>query len=194
MDIICPIVEKVADTGVDLIKVGLFHEPVDDLLMQLGEQSTQGVIIVLFADRFSLQTIENLIDEVADAGLAGIMLDTANKSVGSLRQIMSESAIQQFVTLAQERELITGLAGSLTEHDIFALSHMGPDYLGFRGALCAEHDRISSLSADCVKHIRALILEEEKYNGEVAQNRKRRNLHGRRDHSSIKGRDSQLVF
>ena len=165
---VADMVRRVSETGVDLVKVGLFKpfsENLDDLLWAVSRQSTKGIIIVVFADQ---NPDENIIDAVADAGLAGIMLDTANKSSGSLREVMSDTQINQFISRAKEHNLITGLAGSLSKTDIAPLMHERPDYLGFRGAICNGHDRKTDLDETSLKEIRTLINEEEEGYGAVA--------------------------
>ncbi len=161
-------VREVAETGIDLIKVGLFepfHEQLEDMLWAISRESTKGVIIVAFADRYPG---DEIIDLVADTGLAGIMLDTAGKSLGSLCEIMTDQQIKRFISRAKEHNLITGLAGSLTKADIPSLLQYKPDYLGFRGALCQGNQRKTDLDERLVQEIRELIqLEVERY-GAVA--------------------------
>jgi len=53
--------------------------------------------------------------------------------------------------------LLTGLAGSLTLADISALARIGPDILGFRGALCGERGRSSALCGERVQSIRSAL-------------------------------------
>lgn len=161
-------IRNVAETGVDLIKVGLF-EPFNalnqELLQQISQQSSKGIIIVLFADHYPGH---DMIDQVADAGLAGVMLDTADKTSGSLRKIMEKEQIKQFICHAKRRNLITGLAGSLSKTDISPLMKLQPDYLGFRGAICQGHERKTDLDIGSLNEIRSLIQTEEERYGAVA--------------------------
>ena len=52
---------------------------------------------------------------------------------------------------------MVGLAGSLEEADVPSLAALGPDLLGFRGALCAGRSRTSPLDPGAVARIRALL-------------------------------------
>ena len=165
---VADMVRRVAETGVDLVKVGLFepnNESLKDLLWAISRQSTKGIIVVVFADQYPG---DHIIDIVADAGLAGIMLDTADKSAGSLREVMSDIQINQFISKAKKHNLITGLAGSLSKADIAPLMKQQADYLGFRGAICSDHDRKSELDQTLLDEIGTLIKEQEKSYGEVA--------------------------
>src|SRR5205814_6984614 len=93
------------------------------------------------------------IERVAGAGLAGIMLDTADKRAGGLRRHLTDDQLAGFVRRARERGLIVGLAGSLGLADIAPLERLRPDYLGFRGALCAG-GRGGSVDAGAIRAVR----------------------------------------
>ena len=88
------------------------------------------------------------------AGFTGVMLDTMNKRQGSLTQIMDTIALAQFVAQAKGLQLLCGLAGSLRLADIPGLLPLNADYLGFRGALCQEHDRVGPLNEQAVFAVR----------------------------------------
>jgi (5-formylfuran-3-yl)methyl phosphate synthase len=82
---------------------------------------------------------------LAAAGFAGAMLDTMDKSAGSLTKCCAVPMLGDFVRQGRDRGLLTGLAGSLGEADIEPLLELEPDYLGFRGALCLNAQRRSPL-------------------------------------------------
>jgi uncharacterized protein (UPF0264 family) len=85
------------------------------------------------------------------------MLDTMNKQKGSLTQVMAKTEIGQFVTQAKALQLLCGLAGSLRLEDIPELMFYKVDYLGFRGALCQEHNRVGELNKAAVMQIKHMI-------------------------------------
>ena len=125
----------VAGLGVDFVKVGLF--PGGDLcgcLDALGDQAVRGLdpVAVMFADQALDFTV---IEALAARGFVGVMLDTAGKQGGGLRDHLDEAALRRFLDLARAFGLFAGLAGSLALSDVPALLGLGPDYLGFRGAL-----------------------------------------------------------
>ena len=86
------------------------------------------------------------------------MIDTMDKQKGSLNQIMPQSNIKEFVEMAARYKLLCGLAGSLRAEDISQLITYHPDYLGFRGALCHQHDRTAGLDEHAIKAIKASML------------------------------------
>ena len=82
------------------------------------------------------------------------MIDTFDKSAGSLRQHLDDDSLRAFIELARELGLMTGLAGSLRVADIAPLAALGPDLLGFRGALCQPGGRAAPLSVERVRAVR----------------------------------------
>ncbi len=149
-------VARIADLGVDFVKVGLF--PGGDpaaCLEALSREAAAGtrIVVVLFADQDPDFTI---LTEIKARGLTGAMLDTANKGRGGLRDHLSEAALGDFLARARALDLVTGLAGSLGSSDVPSLLRLGPDYLGFRGAL-TRSGRVSSLDPAAIATIRAAI-------------------------------------
>jgi (5-formylfuran-3-yl)methyl phosphate synthase len=144
-----------ADCGANFVKIGMFEQPFEPSRFRALPPAT-GVplIAVLFADRSPpLQVAADL----AAHGWHGVMLDTADKAAGSLRDWTDQDWLADFVHQARSAGLLVGLAGSLREDDVRPLAALGPDYLGFRGALCAEADREECLDPDRVRAIRALL-------------------------------------
>lgn len=155
-------VQAMAETGVDYIKIGFF--PGDDWQGTLAKlagltQQNHALIAVLFADH-ALDF--GIMDDLKNAGFTGVMLDTMNKSNGSLTQLMTKTGLAQFVSYAKHKQLICGLAGSLRIEDIPGLLGYQPDYLGFRGALCLQHNRTSLLNKAAVVQVKQAISSESR--------------------------------
>ncbi len=142
-----------ADTGVDYIKIGLFPggnwSECLNALNQLSKKGSQ-LIAVLFADT---QPDYKIIETLKHLGFTGVMLDTMDKSKGSLSEVMQLSDIENFVNTAKSHQLLSGLAGSLKKADIPELIDLEADYLGFRGALCEGHNRKAKLNLDSINTI-----------------------------------------
>lgn len=150
-------VKAMAETGVDYIKIGFF--PGDDWQGTVKKLSAltgqnRALIAVLFADT---QPDPGIMSLLKDAGFTGVMLDTMNKQKGSLTQLMAKMEISQFVTQAKALQLLCGLAGSLRLEDIPKLMPYKADYLGFRGALCQEHNRVGELNKQAVMQVNRAI-------------------------------------
>ena len=147
--------EQLAEAGVDYIKIGFFDaryfETCSGALRPLARH--HALVGVLFADR--LLDFEGPCRLLKQAGFAGAMIDTADKSSGSVRQFADETTLQRFVETARELSILCGIAGSLTEADVKPLAALGPDYLGFRTALCKDGHRENPISSEAVMKIAA---------------------------------------
>lgn len=151
-------VSAMAQTGVDIVKVGFFgREAHAECAQAIGTLTGHSKIVaVLLADQ---QPEFALLDTLADAGFYGAMLDTAGKSEGSLTNWLQVHTLRQFVDMAKARNLLTGLAGSLREPDIPGLVELEPDYLGFRGALCVGHARQGGVQLQQVIRVAGMLRE-----------------------------------
>lgn len=160
--IIAAAIYRTASNGVDLVKIGLRTlEAHADCLEVLAEASVHGVrvVAVLFAEDHPSLT---LLGSLRAAGCHGVMLDTATKAAGSLLRHIHLNSLDAFISRARRLGLLCGLAGSLQPGDIAELRRLGPDYLGFRGALCEAGSRTGHLSANALARVRKeLPLPEE---------------------------------
>ena len=155
-DVVVDAAEAMAATGADYVKVGLFADARRlDCIRALAPLARQTKVIgVLFADAGLEPTLLPLL---AESGFTGVMLDTAQKGAGRLLDYVDFAGLEEFVRAGHAHGLLTGLAGSLEAPDVPRLLLLTPDYLGFRGALCAAHDRTAGLDPSAIDIIRALI-------------------------------------
>ncbi|WP_236024872.1 (5-formylfuran-3-yl)methyl phosphate synthase [Arenibaculum pallidiluteum] len=149
-------VSEMARTGVDYVKVGLIPSG-DPLgcLAELAPLCATGVqvVAVLFAD-FWPEDVP--VAAAKQAGLTGVMLDTAMKGRG-LPAHRTADQLRRFVDDARHRGLMTGLAGSLSLTDVPVLAECGADYLGFRGALCGASGRTAAIDPAAVAAVAAAV-------------------------------------
>lgn len=143
-----------AALGVPWVKFGIFARLLDQpFCAELKAAAACGPRLI--AVNFAEDPLEEAgIARLANLGLAGVMLDTANKAAGSLTSHLSLERLQTFVAAARRHGLIVGLAGSLRAADVSALAALSPDYLGFRGALCGGQ-RTACLDPLAMRDIRA---------------------------------------
>ena len=155
-DVIAAAVARTAETGVDYVKVGLFPGPRrQDCIRVLSPLARRRKLVgVMFADRGA---DDALLELMAASGFAGAMLDTADKRAGRLTDCMDVAALRAFVGACRDHGLLAGLAGSLEAPDVPRLLLLEPDYLGFRGALCAGRDRTARIDPAAIAIIRELI-------------------------------------
>jgi len=151
-------VKAMAHTGVDYVKIGFFPDgdwyATVEKLAELTPQTE--LIAVLFADA---QPDFAIVSALQQAGFTGVMLDTMDKYKGSLTQVMTHADIAQFVELTKQHSLLCGLAGSLRLDDIATLMPYKADYLGFRGALCEQHQRVGQLNQAAITQIKQAIAQ-----------------------------------
>ncbi len=163
--LLAPAMQAVADTGVDFVKVGLFGSAdvprlttclrdLPTLHAAPGRPAPPARIAVLMADQGGVHWPLHLL---AEAGFAGVMLDTADKHCGGLLAVLDLDALRHFVEQARALGLLSGLAGSLAVQDIPTLLPCQPDYLGFRTALCTGGVRTEAVDAAQVAAVTAVV-------------------------------------
>jgi uncharacterized protein (UPF0264 family) len=150
--------ERIGATGVDFVKLGLLPgAELEDCIAGLAPLAARHrTVAVFFADR---GVPPGALFALHNAGFAGAMIDTFDKKGGSLRQHLADDALHTFVALGRELGLMIGLAGSLRIEDIAPLAAIGPDLLGFRGALCQPGGRAAPLSTKRVGAVREALNE-----------------------------------
>jgi uncharacterized protein (UPF0264 family) len=157
-ELIFSAVKRMAETGVDFVKIGFF--PGGHALQVIEKLSAITLNVNLIAVLFADTNLDfSLIDSLSIAGFRGIMLDTLDKTKGSLTGVMTRAEIEQFVKYIKAKRKICGLAGSLKLEDIPILLPYQPDYLGFRGALCDQHERAGRLNLQSVQAIKKAMTE-----------------------------------
>lgn len=152
-DLLVQAITQTAETGVDFIKIGFFgnvdHESCVSAMRPLTARGLK-LVAVQFADQ---QPHINLLSTLKTAGFYGVMLDTCVKDGSCLLDHMPFAQLQAFVQTANASSLYCGLAGSVQISHVPALLPLQPDYLGFRGALCLNSDRKSTIIKHKVKEL-----------------------------------------
>lgn len=141
----------------DFVKVGLSTPDTAQLDAALEKLAAHAgatrLIAVLFAD----EGVDlRLLDRIAAAGFAGVMLDTARKDGRRLIDHAPLPTLSAFVEASRSLDLFCGLAGALEAPDVPRLMPLRPDYLGFRGAL-TDGKRGDGIAAARVADIAALV-------------------------------------
>ena len=156
-------VENLARLGMEYVKVGVFaRDLATDFALHLKHAVSlvPNLIAVCFAENAPSAAD---VAQLAALGLRGVMLDTADKSRGSLSSLLAPAQISEFVAAARAHGLIVGLAGSLRRQDVSQMVTYGADYLGFRGALCRGHSREDTIDPCAVREIRALLTDSSHF-------------------------------
>jgi uncharacterized protein (UPF0264 family) len=148
-------VGRTAACGVDDVKVGVAAGDARLLaglaaLAEAGLPQGARIVPVLLADD---GVPAALVDACLACGFDAVMLDTHDKSRGSLAARRSEAELRGFVDALQAHGHHAGLAGSLRLEDLPALQATGCDFAGFRSAVCTG-DRRGTLDAARVEALR----------------------------------------
>ncbi|MGB7815706.1 MAG: (5-formylfuran-3-yl)methyl phosphate synthase [Methylotenera sp.] len=157
-----------AQLGVDMIKIAvsvLFYEP--NFIAELSRLTREGVkiVAVFFADE-ALNL--NLFATLQNAGFFGAMLDTKNKQ-HHLLEMQTKNTLQIFTQLCKKHHLISGFAGSLKPQYIGDLVKFNPTYIGFRGGVCENSMRNSTLSLLKVMEVGNMLRIHNNFNKEAQE-------------------------
>lgn len=146
---------RIADCGVDLVKVGIpggnsdEHRHVAGKLLDAFAQAIARhairvpVLPVMLADEgVDLERVR----AVCGGPFAGVMLDTQGKIEGSLFDCASSDQLLAAIGIARAAGRMVGLAGALRLQHVPQLLALAPDFTGFRSAVC-DGPRTSVLSA-----------------------------------------------
>ncbi|MBA3521766.1 MAG: hypothetical protein H0T90_04595 [Gemmatimonadales bacterium] len=96
----------------------------------------------------------------AEAGAAGVLLDTAVKDGRGLLDWLSVSALGRWIGEARGAGLLAALAGSLTMEVIPLVASLHPDIIGVRGAAC-DGGREGTISPLRVRRLKARVVGSE---------------------------------
>jgi uncharacterized protein (UPF0264 family) len=94
-----------------------------------------------------------VLDAARDLGIDLVLVDTHDKSRGTLRDLVGDDAIASLVEEGRRRGVRVALAGSLSRIDVLALAPLGALALGVRGAACAGSRRDGEVSRERVREL-----------------------------------------
>jgi uncharacterized protein (UPF0264 family) len=111
----------------------------------------------------------HIVETAAQAGAAGVLIDTAIKDGRTLFAWWTESRLRAWIDDARGRGLCVAVAGSLGVSELPRVVGLSPDILGVRGAACVG-GRVGVVQADRVRALRAALAGES----QAAANRQSR--------------------
>lgn len=140
--------------GVDLVKVGVpGRGAAACVVLEALAALPLAIVPVLIADDGLDAAV---IDAACAPAFAAVMADTQAKRAGSLLEILGEDALAAFIDRAHAAGRTVGLAGALRLADLPQLARLGPDFAGFRSAVCAGR-RAGRLDPRRLEALRAAI-------------------------------------
>jgi uncharacterized protein (UPF0264 family) len=153
-----------ATAGARLVKIGFAcvssRARVEALLAAAmrGAGHHSEVVAVAYADADRAGSLEPrvIVDAAANAGAAGVLLDTADKHGPGLRALMPPRALASWVATAHDAGLIVALAGRLAACDLECVREAGADIAGVRGAAC-EGGRTGRIVTERVRRLQTAV-------------------------------------
>ena len=140
--------------GVDLVKVGVpGRGTAACAVLEALAALPLAIVPVLIADDGLDATV---IDAACAPAFAAVMADTQAKRGGSLLELLGTDALAAFIDRAHAAGRMVGLAGALRLADLPALARLGPDFAGFRSAVC-DGSREGRLDPARLQALRAAI-------------------------------------
>jgi uncharacterized protein (UPF0264 family) len=101
-----------------------------------------------------------LVPAAREAGVAGVLLDTAIKDGRGLLSWLDPDALAELAAAAHAAGLEVALAGELRAEDLPAIRAAGADIAGVRSAACRDGRRAAALDPARIARLRALCREE----------------------------------
>jgi len=146
-------VEAVAACGVDYVKVGIERAPQPGAVLDALAATGHAIVPVFIGDRgVAFEQVEH----ACRLGFPALMVDTADKRTGSLFDVLSSAELVRFVGMVRASGALVGLAGALRRPQLDALRALGPDFAGFRSAVCAG-DRSGELDPERLRDLAAAL-------------------------------------
>ena len=144
-------VDAVAACGVDYVKVGIERGAQAAAVLDALAGSGHAIVPVFIADRgLDFEAVAH----ACALRFPALMVDTADKLAGSLFDVLSDAELRRFVSVVRTSGALVGLAGALRRSQLATLRALGPDFAGFRSAVCAgdrrgalDPERLSALAA-----------------------------------------------
>ena len=134
-------VHAVAACGVDYVKVGIERTPqaltVLDALAAITASGTP--IVPVFIVDHGLDDAH--VAHACALRFAGLMVDTADKTAGSVFDVLRVDALRRFIGQVRASGALAGLAGALRLSHVPDVRALAPNFAGFRSAVCAGDRR-----------------------------------------------------
>jgi len=123
----------------------------------LDRPRTSSLVPVAYADHGPAGSPSPLevLGGAPDLGIELILVDTHDKSRGTLRDCMRDGEIVRLIDEGRRVGVRVALAGSLSLADIIELAPLGALALGVRGAACAGSRRDGEVSRERVRELAA---------------------------------------
>ncbi|MCA9221903.1 MAG: hypothetical protein KDA71_16350 [Planctomycetales bacterium] len=154
------------DAGVAFAKVGLAGcRRADDwpdrwqrLVGALGDSIAPVAVFYADAENADSPDLGSVCEQASRLGCRMLLIDTFDKAVGPLTELVSASELSRWVSLARRHGLRAVIGGSLRAEDFAAVLDSEPDYVAVRGAAC-DGSRVGPVSSERVRRLKSRLME-----------------------------------
>ena len=123
-----------AACGVDYVKVGIERATQAGEVLDALAATGHAIVPVFIVDRgLDFEQVEH----ACHLKFPALMVDTADKLAGSLFDVLQDDELRRFVSGVRASGALVGVAGALRRPQLATLRALGPDFAGFRSAVCA---------------------------------------------------------
>lgn len=153
--------------AISLVKIGLsgvcqlanWFQRWETFSQQVADAGKQ-LVAVAYADWKSINAPcpQQIIEKAEDCGTPYFLLDTYDKSHGSLLNFVRKKELEEILASASSANLKTVIAGSLSSNSMRSLPQKNIDMLAVRGAVC-DRGRTGHVTAQKVKAFRESMLQ-----------------------------------
>lgn len=152
--------------GLAFAKVGLAGcRLVDDwpdrwqqLIGALGDLIAPVAVFYADAENANSPEIGTVCEQASRLGCRMLLIDTFDKSVGPLSELVSATELLRWVSLARGHGLGAVIGGSLRAEHFAAALDCRPEYVAVRGAAC-EGSRVGPITSDRVRLLKSRIVD-----------------------------------
>jgi len=118
-------------------------------------------VAVAYADAEAAQSpaISEIVDAAIETGCAGVLIDTFDKSGGSLLDLLSVDRLDQLANEVHGQGLFLAVAGRLSIDDLRVLRETACDVVGVRSAVCLGEARSRRLIRERVTLCRTALAQ-----------------------------------
>lgn len=160
-DIIFKELFKFDKIGLEYIKIGIFHDSINELekfLNSLKYKKIQTKLVAVFfaENKKIISYLKKNIGIFTNSKFNILLIDTLNKKSEGLLEIYTLEFLKSLVMSAKKNKIKIGLSGKIKKDQVLKLLNFNPSIIGLRSAVCKKFERHQEISTKFAKEISAL--------------------------------------